>query len=98
MLELHNNFGKNILKHYLKEYRSTFALSFIIGALIAAIPYCYKFIENARNQTLIQEQKKIQIQNKEKICKNNNSDYIKFLNLGFPETATKKFNTCMNEQ
>ena len=48
-----------------------------------------------RNELIIQEQRKIQIENREKICKDNNSDYIKFLNLGFPETAIRKFNTCM---
>ena len=62
---------------------------------MATIPYIYKFIENFRNQILIQEQRKIQIENKEKICKDKNSDYIKFFDLGFTETANRKFNTCM---
>ena len=51
-----------------------------------------------RVQKLIQEQRYIDIQNKEKICKNGNSDYKKFLNLGFPKTAIEKFNICMQEQ
>ena len=33
--------------------------------------------------------------NKEKICKTENSDYKKFLSLGFPKTAIEKFNICM---
>ena len=28
----------------------------------------------------------------------NNSDYKKFLSLGFPKTAIEKFNICMQEQ
>ena len=97
MLKLKNYFTKSTLKIYFKEYKSAFALSFIIGVLIASIPFIYKVIKNFRNEILIQEQMKIEIQNKEKVCKNYNSEYLKFLNLGFPETATKKFNTCMKE-
>ena len=40
----------------------------------------------------------MQIKNKEKICKDDNSDYKKFINLGFPKTAIEKFNLCMREQ
>ena len=72
-------------------------MSFIIGVFIATIPYIYKFVENFRNRILIQEQLKIELQNKETVCKGYDSEYLKFLNLGFPETATKKFNTCMKE-
>ena len=97
ILKLNNYFAKISLKNQYKEYKSAYTLSFIIGVLIATIPYIYKFIENFRNEILIQEQTKIEIQNKEKVCKGYNSEYLKFLNLGFPETATKKFNTCMKE-
>ena len=97
MLKLNNLIAKGSIKNQLKEYKSVFALSFIVGVLISTIPYIYKFIENFRNDILIKEQIKIQIQNKEKVCKDYNSEYIKFLNLGFPETATKKFNSCMKE-
>ena len=79
----------------LKNTYRPFAFSFFIGLFLPTIPNIYKFIENFRNQIVIQEQIKIQIQNKKKICKDYNSDYIKFLNLGFPETANRKFNTCM---
>ncbi len=97
MLKLNNFFDKDSIKGQFKEYKSAFALSFIIDLIMATIPYIYKFIENFRNDILIKEQMKIQIQNKEKVCKDYNSDYTKFLNLGFPETATKKFNSCMKE-
>lgn len=97
MLKLNNFFTKGSIKNQFKENKSAFALSFIIGVFIATIPYIDKFIENFRNDILIKEQIKIKIQNKEKVCKDYNSDYTKFLNLGFPETATKKFNSCMKE-
>ena len=91
-------FVKSSLISHFKKYKSILAFSFIIGVIIGTIPYIYKSIDNFRIQKLIQEQRKIQIRNKEKICKNNNSDYKKFLNLGFPYTAIKKFNICMQEK
>ena len=65
---------------------------------MGSLPFIYQSIESYRLQKLLQEQRKIEMQNKEKICKNNNSDYKKFLNLGFPKTAIEKFNICMKEQ
>ena len=95
MFELNNYFAKISLKNNYKKYTLAFACSFFIGFFIATIPSIYRHIENFRNERLVKEQRKIQIKKKEKICKDKNSDYIKFLNLGFPETASKKFNTCM---
>ena len=43
----------------------------------------------------MEENRKIQIQYKAKVCKEENSEYEKFLNLGFPKTAIEKFNICM---
>ena len=86
------------LKSHLKRYKSALLYSFMIGLLMGAIPYLYKSKENFRVQKLIQEQRKIQIQNKEKICKKDNSDYEKFLSLGFPKTAIEKFNICMKKK
>ena len=98
MFKLNNYFAKISLKDNYKKYTSAFAFSFFIGFFIATIPSIYKLIENFRNQIVIQEQRKTQIQNKVKICKDSNSDYIKFLNLGFPQTASKKFNDCMMDK
>ena len=70
----------------------------MIGLAIGFIPFIYKSKENFRVKKLIQEQRKILIQNKEKICKDDNSEYKKFLNLGFPKTAAEKFNVCMKEK
>jgi len=54
--------------------------------------------ESFRVQRLIQEQRQRQNEIKEKICKDDNSDYGKFLSLGFPKTAIEKFNICMEEK
>ena len=70
----------------------------MIGLVIGSLPFIKKYTENFRVQKLIQEQKKIQIETKEKICKEDNSDYKKFLSLGFPKTAIEKFNICMQKQ
>ncbi len=70
----------------------------MIGLFLGSIPYIYKSKESFRNQQLIQEERKIEIQNREKICKNDNSDYKKFVSLGFPKTAIEKLYACMREQ
>ena len=70
----------------------------MIGLVIGSTPFLIKYKENLRIQKLIQEQRKIQIQNKEKICKAENSEYEKFSSLGFPKTAIEKFNICMKAQ
>ena len=82
----------------LKRYKSKLAYSFLMGLIIGSLPFVYKLTEKFSVQKLIQEQRQKQIENKEKICKGNNSDYKKFLSLGFPKTAIEKFNICMNEQ
>ena len=90
-------FEKSNLKNIFKKYKLAFISSFCVGVLISAIPYIYQYIDNWRTEKLIQEEKEIQIKEKEKKCKDNNSDYSKFLNLGFPDTALAKFNLCMKE-
>ena len=89
---------KSNLKIHFERYKSTIKYSFIIGLFMGSLPFIYHSIESFRMQKLIQKQRKIQIQNKEKICKENNSDYKKFLSLGFPKTAIEKLNICMKEQ
>ena len=89
---------ENNLINDLKKYKSKLAYSFMIGLIIGSLPFIYRVTENFRVQKLIQEQRQRQNENKEKICKGYNSDYEKFLNLGFPKTATEKFNICMQKQ
>ena len=85
-------------KSHLKRYKLTLIYSFMVGFFIGSTPFIYKFQEGQKVKKLIQEQKKIDMQNKEKLCKEDNSDYKKFLSLGFPKTAIEKFNNCMKEE
>ena len=89
---------ENNLINELKRYKSKLAYSFMIGLIIGSLPFIYRVTENFRVQKLIQEQRQRQNEKKEKICRGYNSDYEKFLSLGFPKTATEKFNICMDEQ
>ena len=89
---------ENNLINDLKRYKSKLAYSFMIGLVIGSLPFVYKVTERFRVQNLIQEQKRRQNENKEIICKGEDSDYEKFLSLGFPKTAIEKFNICMQEQ
>ena len=98
MFQINDFLDKSKIKNYLKSYKLALIYSFIVGLIIGSIPFFYKLNENLRVQKLIQEQRKLKIQYKEKICKNDNSEYKKFLSLGFPKTATQKFKKCMKEK
>ena len=98
MLKINDFIGKSNIKSYLKKYKSVIQYSFMVGLFMGSLPFIYKSFANFRFQKLIQEQRKIEMENKEKICKGENSDYKKFLSLGFPKTAIEKFDICMNEQ
>ncbi len=97
MFRISNLLMKSNLKSLLIRYKLVLTYSFIIGLFIGSLPFIYKSSESFRIKKLIQEQKKIEIQNKEKICKDKNSEYKKFLSLGFPKTAIQKFNICMQK-
>ena len=98
MFKINSFLVENNLINDLKRYKSKLAYSFMIGFFIGSLPFIYKVTESFRMQKLIQEQRKRQNENKEKICKDDNSDYRKFLSLGFPKTAIEKFNLCMEEK
>ena len=98
MFKVSSFFVENNLINDLKRYKSKLAFSFIIGLMLGSLPFVYKINESFRVQKLMQEEIQKQNQNKEKICKGYNSDYEKFLSLGFPKTAIEKFNICMQEQ
>ena len=89
---------ENNIINDLKRYKLNLAYSFIIGFFIGSLPFIYEVTESFRVQKLIQEQRQRQNENKEKICKDVNSDFEKFLSLGFPKTAIEKFNICMQEK
>ena len=98
MFKISSFLVENNLINELKRYKSKLAYSFMIGLIIGSLPFIYRVIDNFRFQKLIQEQRQRQNENKEKICKGYNSDYEKFLSLGFPKTAIEKFNICMQKQ
>ena len=98
MFKISSFLVENKLINDLKRYKSKLAYSFMIGLIIGSLPFIYRVTENFRVQKLIQEQRQRQNEKKEKICRGYNSDYEKFLSLGFPKTATEKFNICMLEQ
>ena len=98
MFKISSFLVENNLINELKRYKSKLAYSFMIGFIIGSLPFIYKIKESFRVQKLIQEQRQIQNQNKEKICKGYSSDYEKFFSLGFPKTAIEKFKNCMQEQ
>ena len=98
MFKISSFLVENNLINDLKRYKSKLAYSFMIGLIIGSLPFVYKVTERFSVQKLIQEQRQKQIENKEKICKGDNSDYKKFLSLGFPKTAIEKFNICMQKQ
>ena len=98
MLKVYSFLLENNLINDLKRYKSKFAYSFMIGFIIGSLPFIYVVTESFRVKKLIQEQRQRQNENKEKICKDDNSDYAKFLGLGFPKTAIEKFNLCMQEK
>ena len=98
MLKINNFIEQSNINSYLKKYKSAIQYSFMVGLFMGSLPFIYKSRENFRVKKLIEEKIKINIQNKEKICKQDNSDYKKFLSLGFPKTAIEKFNICINAQ
>ena len=98
MFKISSVFKKSNLKNYLKRYKFALTFSFMIGSLVGSIPFINKTNEGFRVQRLLEERRKIQIEKKAKICKEEDSEYKKFLSLGFPKTAIDKFNICMKEQ
>ena len=98
MFKINSFLVDNNIINDLKRYKLNLAYSFIIGFFIGSLPFIYEVTESFRVQKLIQEQRQRQNENKEKICKDVNSDFEKFLSLGFPKTAIEKFNICMQEK
>jgi len=97
MFKIEKLIMENNLKNLLKNYKSALICSFMFGIILGSVPFIYKSRENFRIKKLIEEQRKIEIQDKEKKCKNDDSDYKKFMSLGFPKTAIEKFKICMEE-
>ena len=91
-------FLKTSIEDLFKQYKFAFTVSFSIGVLISSVFFTYKLVMNHRTEKLIQRERQLAIEKKEKNCKKDNSDYAKFMNLGFPDTANAKFKICMEEK
>ena len=89
---------KNILLNNFRKYKLAFISSFSIGILITTITHTFKLIENHKMERLIKKEIELQLKKKEEKCKDKNSEYAKFVDLGFPKTAISKFNVCMQEK
>jgi len=92
------SFSKSFFEDHIKKYKLVFFCSFSVGILISATPYIYKVIKNYKLTQEIKKEKLLQIEKLEKKCKDSNSDYSKYLILGFPKTAISKFDICMKEK
>ena len=91
-------FSEDNLGILFKQYKFSFAASFSLGVLISSTFFAYKLVMIYKTEKLIQRERQLEIEKKEKECKKENTDYAKFMNLGFPDTANQKFNMCMKEK
>ena len=98
MLNINNFLQQITLKENFMKKTSAFFSAFMAGGGISAIPFSYNLIKNFRNKQTIKSEKRLQLIKKESKCKDANSDYTKFSNLGFPNTANEKFNICMKKE
>ena len=73
-------------------------ISFFLGAMISIAPIILKFINNYMAERRIDLDNKIKLKKIKESCKDINSEYSKLLNLGFPKTAVKKFNNCVDNE
>ena len=69
---------------------------FSIGLLINIIPNTLNILKNKNNAKLELLEKKFLKEKQEKFCKKE-SKYSKFLEMGFVETAQKRFIYCMKK-
>ena len=82
----------NLLK---KNYK-TIIYFFCIGFVINSIPATLDLLENRKNARLEFLEKKILYKQKEEVCKEK-SEYSKFFEMGFEETAQKRLISCINQ-
>ena len=79
-----------------KKGRRIIIYFFCIGFVLNSIPHILNMIENRKNSRLEFLEKKILKKEQEKICKEK-SEYSKFFEMGFEETAQKKLFSCMQQ-
>ena len=64
--------------------------------MLNSIPHTLDLLENRKNARLELLEKKILYKQKEEVCKEK-SQYSKFFQMGFEETAKKRLISCMNQ-
>ena len=79
-----------------KRWHKTIIYFFCIGFVLNSIPHILNVIENRKNSRLEVLRKKILQKEQEKICKEK-SEYSKFFEMGFEETAQKRLFSCMKQ-
>ena len=82
--------------NFFKRSYKTIICFFCIGFVINIIPNLLNVIENRKNSRLEVLEKKILQKEQEKICKEK-SEYSKFFEMGFEETAQKRLFSCMKQ-
>ena len=80
---------------FLKNFK-IFILFFFIGFSINLIFNKLNIIENKKNEIIEFLEEKNLKRKKEMFCREDN-DYLKFLKMGFEETAEKRFISCMRQ-
>ena len=78
-----------------KNYK-TIIYFFCTGFLLSSIPHILDMVEKRKNERFEFLEKKILKKEQEKICKEK-SEYSKFFEMGFEETAQKRLISCMDQ-
>lgn len=78
-----------------KNYK-TVIYFFCIGFVLNSIPHILDTIENRKNSRFEFLEKSLLKKEQEKVCKKK-SEYYKFFELGFEETAKKRLISCMQQ-
>tara|TARA_Y100000589_G_C26810791_1_gene489746 strand:- start:104 stop:376 length:273 start_codon:yes stop_codon:yes gene_type:complete len=79
-----------------KRNNKTIIYCFCIGFALNSIPHVLDMVEKRKNARLEFLEKKILQKKQEKICKAK-SNYSKFFEMGFEETAHKRLISCMKQ-
>ena len=80
----------------LNRGHGTIIYFFCIGFALNSIPHVLNIVENRKNSRLEFLEKKTLKKEQEKICKEK-SEFFKFLEMGFEETAQKRLFSCMKQ-
>lgn len=82
--------------NFFRKNCKTVIYFFCIGIVINTIPHTLNMLQNKKNVRFELLEKKISKQRKEKVCLEK-SDFSKFFEMGFEETAQKRLIACMKK-